>query len=142
MRNEVVEQIDAQWHDGAVFVGFGQFVESLLRATEELCHVWVFVFHVWGEIGLTSELNGVVKVVQVGFVVFEDESTQRLEQPRFLDVDDVVVDAQFGANGFVVDNGQFDDDGQRVQHKQMTSVDLGVVVRQHFVCVFVFLCLN
>ena len=74
-----------------------------------------------------SDLNGVVEVLEVGFSGTEIEAAERLEGTRLLNVEDVIGDAEFCTHGFVAQDGELDNHGQRVQYIEAVIGVFGIV---------------
>lgn len=124
--NEAVIMMDAEANDRAGSVGFAQFIEAVLGAFEEVGDFGVLLDAGGRQIELTGEFNGIVQVLDIGLVVFEQVSTKGLKGAGFLGINDIVVNAQLGANGFVAQNGQLDNDRQGIQHIQVQMIRLVV----------------
>jgi hypothetical protein len=63
-------------------------------------------------------VDGVVQILDFGLVGAVINPANGLEIPGFLEIHNVVLDAEFCADGFIAENGEFYDDRQRIQNKQ------------------------
>lgn len=73
------------------------------------------------------DLNGIVEVLEVGFARIEIDATERLEGAGLLNVEDIVRDAEFCTHGFVAQDGELDNHGQRVQDIEAVIDVFGIV---------------
>jgi hypothetical protein len=63
-------------------------------------------------------MDGVVQILDFGFVGAVINPANGLEIAGFLEVHYVVLHAEFCTNGFVAENREFDNDRERIQNKQ------------------------
>lgn len=73
------------------------------------------------------DLNGIIEVLEVGFSGIEIDATECLEGTGFLNVEDVIRDAEFCTHGFVAQDGELDNHGQRVQDIEAVIGVFGIV---------------
>jgi hypothetical protein len=63
-------------------------------------------------------VDGVVQILYFGLVGAVINPANGLEIAGFLEIHNVVLDAEFCADGFIAENGELDDDRERIQNKQ------------------------
>lgn len=77
--------------------------------------------------GRARNLDGVIEVLEVGFARTKINATQCLERPRFLDIKNIVGNAELRAYRFVAQDGEFHNDGQRVQYIEAVIGVFGII---------------
>jgi hypothetical protein len=76
---------------------------------------------------LTSKVNRIIQVLNLGFVDVVIDAADRLKVAWFLDINDVILDAEFRTDGFIAKNGEFDNDRKWIQNEKFV-IDVFVVV--------------
>jgi hypothetical protein len=89
-----------------------QFDQSLNRRAEEFSDVGRLVGEFRAQKVLASKVNRIVQILNLRFVYIVVDATNGLKIAGFLNIDNVVLDAEFGTDGFIAKNGKFDNDGQ------------------------------
>lgn len=77
--------------------------------------------------GRARNLDGIIEVLEVGLARTEIEATQGLEWPRFLDIKNIVGNTELCPYRFVAQDGEFHNDGQRVQYIEAVIGVFGII---------------
>jgi hypothetical protein len=72
-----------------------------LSAFKKDFHPWGLLTIFFGKELLTRNLYGVIHILQVSLVCVIEVSAYGLKRPGFLQIENIVLDADFGADGFI-----------------------------------------
>jgi hypothetical protein len=125
--NEVYVQVKTKDDKMTLAISLLEFIESLDSTSEEFANVGGFVSDCVIQEMKTSVLDGVIQILEFCLVDIVVQSANRLEVAGLLYVQDIVLDSEFGADGFVAKNGELDNDGQGVQD-EVFVINVFVVV--------------
>ena len=93
-------------------VGLFKFDQSLNCRAKEFSDVWCLVGEFRTQKVFTSKVNRIIQILNLGFVYIVVDSTNGLKVAGLLNIDHIILDAEFGTHRFIAKNGEFDNHGE------------------------------
>jgi hypothetical protein len=96
--NDTYVIVDTQNDEMTTLVSLFEFDQSLNRRAKEFSDIGRLVGEFRTQKVLTSKVNRIIQILNLGFVYIVVDSTNRLKVAGFLNIDHIILDAEFSAD--------------------------------------------